>query len=519
MRALLLLPLLVGCTEYGYSSQRNKDAFQQSHINTVDIVMVVDNSCSMVEEQDKLASNFEAFIAAFAGVDVDWQIGVVTTDTLYEAYSGSLVGGTDEIVLADSNGRTIDEVAWDAGWPITPGVALQLDPDQTSGTANGSVEAWCLATDSFGDGDLGSPGYANPACSARGPRAPRTPPDALPPPPDAVAPSAGDVVITEFLADPDAVADDVGEWVELTNISEDDIDLSGCTLEDGGRNSFTFPDGTSIAAGGVLVVGRTADGGGAPVDVETGGDMTLNNADLILTDETEGASEIFSEMVAVGVTGSGIEMGLEGARLALSEPLISTRNAGLIRDDANLSLIFVSDEDDYSPYDVNEYYRFFADFKGDAAYRDTGVFNVSAVVGADEPPYDGEPACESVNGTADFGSRYVDLAQRTDGALESICDEDFSPIAAELGLLVSGLEVEFVLSEPADEESLVVSLYEDDTEESFVGELVRDQDYSFDVDKNAVIFSPEQVPPAESWVVAEYRVLATGATQTDEAGR
>ncbi|MCA9300514.1 MAG: hypothetical protein KDA28_15695, partial [Phycisphaerales bacterium] len=89
MRGAALIPLIVGCTEYGYSSQRNKDAFQQNHINTVDIVMVVDNSCSMVEEQDKLASNFEAFIAAFAGVDVDWQIGVVTTDTLYEEYSGS----------------------------------------------------------------------------------------------------------------------------------------------------------------------------------------------------------------------------------------------------------------------------------------------------------------------------------------------------------------------------------------------------------------------------------------------
>ena len=35
------------------------------------------------------------------------------------------------------------------------------------------------------------------------------------------------------------------------------------------------------------------------------------------------------------------------------------------------------------------------------------------------------------------------MVQRTEGVLESICDNDFSPIAEELGLTASGLEVEF----------------------------------------------------------------------------
>ncbi|MEC7947693.1 MAG: hypothetical protein VX265_09010, partial [Myxococcota bacterium] len=62
----------VACTEYGYTERTAKDVFQQVRKNTVDVLMVVDNSCSMFEEQDNLAANFSGFISAFEGVDVDW---------------------------------------------------------------------------------------------------------------------------------------------------------------------------------------------------------------------------------------------------------------------------------------------------------------------------------------------------------------------------------------------------------------------------------------------------------------
>ena len=42
---------LLGCTEYEYTSKLKKDVFQQSRKNTVDILLVVDDSCSMIEEQ------------------------------------------------------------------------------------------------------------------------------------------------------------------------------------------------------------------------------------------------------------------------------------------------------------------------------------------------------------------------------------------------------------------------------------------------------------------------------------
>lgn len=502
----LLVVALAGCTQYNYTSARHEDVFQQNRLNTVDILMVVDNSCSMVEEQDKLASNFQSFIDAFQGVDVDWQIAVTTTDTLSEQFQGHLLGGDDEIILENAAGGVMNEVDWDSTWPIVPGVALQLDPSHLSSTENGDADAWCLATTAYGAGDQGTPGEENLTCAGAAP-----PP--APAPPSASA-SAGDVVISEFMADPNAVADAVGEWVELTNVSGADVDLSGGALVDNGRNAFTFPAGTTVAAGERLVVGRSADtafNGGAPVDVAMEDAFTLNNDVKILTPETDDVESVFSEMVAVGTTGSGIEMGLEGAKLALSEPLLSGDNAGFLRESANLSVVFISDEEDSSPDAPSDYLRFFSDLKGDAAYRDHSLLNASAVVGKDVPPYDGMPSCTSVNGDASYGSRYLAVAERTEGAIESICDEDFSPIASELGLLASGLELEFVLAQAADPRDLTVSLYAERTEDSLIGMLVEGEDYTFDAGKNAIVFDPQHIPPSEDWIVVEYRVLATGS--------
>ena len=141
-----------GCTEYSYTERTAKDVFQQVRKNTVDVLMVVDNSCSMFEEQDNLAATFSSFISAFDGVDVDWQIGVTTTDTADATQSGHLLGGDDEIELVDAAGRTVDRVAFDMSWSVQPGVSLQLDPAALSVADNDDLANWCPGTATYGDG-------------------------------------------------------------------------------------------------------------------------------------------------------------------------------------------------------------------------------------------------------------------------------------------------------------------------------------------------------------------------------
>ena len=501
-----------GCSEYTYTSKFQKDVFQQARRNTVDILLVIDDSCSMFEEQEKLSINFEYFISAFAGVDVDWQIGVTTTDTYYTEMPGRLIGGDDELILATADGRVLNAVQWDSSWPYEEGVAMQLSGNKYSATSNTSKANWCLASAAFGEGDLGSPGEDNIACDGsevedrRGEIS-----DAEP-----VAPNMGDLIFTEALLDAKAVSDLSGEWVELSNLKGYRLDLTGIAIRDNGKNYYAFPEGTILEAYQTIVVGRSSENnGGISPDFVAEDGLTLNNNVRVLTSQMEDAQEIFEEMVVVGISGSGIEMGLEAAHLALSEPLISNENAGFLREEANLSLIFVSDEDDLSPMSTPDYLQFFTDLKGDAAYRDHSMMNISAVVGRDKPPYEGEASCSSSTGIGYYGPRYIELASKTEGSLESICDEDFSAIAQELGLTASGLKLEFVLSSPADPDSMTVALYAEESEDSLIKELVKDVDYTYNVEHNAIVFAIESLPASETYILVEYRILATGTTVSE----
>ena len=56
-----------------------------------------------------------------------------------------------------------------------------------------------------------------------------------------------------------------------------------------------------------------------------------------------------------------------------------------------------------------------------------------------------------------------------------------------------------------------MSLYAEESEDSLIAELVQGQDYTYDVDTNAIVFAIESLPASETYILAEYRVLATGS--------
>jgi len=53
------------------------DEFQQRTVDASDILFVIDDSCSMSDEQDELAANFENFIQTFVQSTIDYHVGVV----------------------------------------------------------------------------------------------------------------------------------------------------------------------------------------------------------------------------------------------------------------------------------------------------------------------------------------------------------------------------------------------------------------------------------------------------------
>jgi DNA/RNA endonuclease G (NUC1)/uncharacterized protein YjdB len=100
-------------------------------------------------------------------------------------------------------------------------------------------------------------------------------------PPAPVTPTG--LVITEFLSDPDGV-DAFGEWFELYNAGDSDVNLFGWQLRSGsssGVEAHTIGAPVIVPAGGFVVLGNNADpttNGGAPVAYSYGGDIILNNS-------------------------------------------------------------------------------------------------------------------------------------------------------------------------------------------------------------------------------------------------
>ena len=105
--------------------------------------------------------------------------------------------------------------------------------------------------------------------------------------PQAVEP--GTIVITEIMKNPEFVDDVVGEWFELYNSGDDDVDLSGWLLTDEGIDQhkiFSY-DGVVIPAKGYLVFGKEADkelNGGLDVDyVYTNFNLSNKDDEIILS--------------------------------------------------------------------------------------------------------------------------------------------------------------------------------------------------------------------------------------------
>ncbi|RMG98095.1 MAG: hypothetical protein D6705_06685 [Deltaproteobacteria bacterium] len=179
------------------------------------------------------------------------------------------------------DGTVLDAVTWSG---TTAGAARNLDPNAEDPTANDDPNAWCDATAVYGDGDLGTPGQANTPCGGGGGDECL---DGITPRP-IVPPGPGDLVITEVMPNPSAVADADGEWFEVLVTA--DVDLNGIgigTSADMPATVLSDLDCLSVTAGTRLVFARVADttqnGGLPPVDVVFGHSLVNSDGTLVLS--------------------------------------------------------------------------------------------------------------------------------------------------------------------------------------------------------------------------------------------
>ncbi|WP_181197641.1 lamin tail domain-containing protein [Enhygromyxa salina] len=162
---------------------------------------------------------------------------------------------------------------------------------------------WCDAVAPYGCGDLGTPGDPNPGCGGQ-PIGDQCMDGMLAR--DIVVPSPGDLVISEFMANPDAVGDAAGEWFEVRALAS--FDLNGLELGrlfmDGPMDTIDAVDCIALTPGDTALLARNGDtmtNGGLPlVDFVFGFGLTNSNSALHIAAAGVLLDEITWTSVATG---------------------------------------------------------------------------------------------------------------------------------------------------------------------------------------------------------------------------
>ncbi|MHB8872886.1 MAG: choice-of-anchor D domain-containing protein [Myxococcaceae bacterium] len=244
----------------------------------------------------------------------------------------------------------------------------------------------------------------------------------------------------------------------------------------------------AITTTGLEVVGGSCPGGA--LGGEAGRLFPVNGArPRILTTSMPNLGTALQANAGVGLC-AFVEKGLEAARRALTPPLVdgaddprtsapNDGNLGFLRPEAALAVVFVGDEDDHSPDDVDSYVRFFRALKGSSQAHRVALFAIAPT----------DLACPTAGGT---GTRYGEAARKTGGEVLSSCAADYAPFLRTLAGSAVGPQDRFSLSEVPDPSTLEVTL---DGVLTFA--------YSYDAARNEVVFLTR--PPGGTLVRVSYR--------------
>jgi len=183
-------------------------------------------------------------------------------------------------------GQLLDTVTWTSS---RAGASSQLDPMFQDPTRNDEEGAFCPSEDPYGDGDLGSPGAANPPCPIEAPEGTCVGADGLLR--DIVAPSVGDLWITEVMPDPSAVGDPEGEWFEVYADAAFDLNALEFGRADEVEDAVDLDDCVPVDPGERILFGRNAESatnGDLPaVDYEVDMALINDNGRLFVASEGE----------------------------------------------------------------------------------------------------------------------------------------------------------------------------------------------------------------------------------------
>ncbi|MBA3656396.1 MAG: lamin tail domain-containing protein [Gemmatimonadaceae bacterium] len=136
-------------------------------------------------------------------------------------------------------------------------------------------------------------------------------PELIPLRPAAVL-SGSPIVINEVLADPNAVGDDRGEWIEVHNAGSAAVNLQGWTILSGNDGAHTISASLSVAAGGYAILaedGSKAKNGGVVANYVYGTGLNLANTNdwVAIHDGTGAAADSVAWTSSIAGASRGVK--------------------------------------------------------------------------------------------------------------------------------------------------------------------------------------------------------------------
>jgi hypothetical protein len=165
----------------------------------------------------------------------------------------------------------------------------------------------------------------------------------------------------------------------------------------------------------------------------------------VLTRGTANLAEAFAAQVQVGIDGAGLELGLEAVRLALADPV----NAPLFRDEAALSVVFVTDEEDAGAL---------VDLLPDPALSRAPDEYVALLLAKKGGARANAPVLVSAVLNPAGAARYEALVERFAGTRLDITTPDWGGRLGEIGVDTFALSRTFTLASSAEDGSITVTI-------------------------------------------------------------
>lgn len=242
----------------------------QTHLIAVDLWLAPGSQAVLARNGD--SSSNGGVTAAYVYVELD------------------LSNETGEVALWSAERVEVDRVAWVAGQVISGHSLERMGYEDGAGWAV-AWERWPGAPGN----DFGSPGAPyRPAPTPTATVAPaitETPtfmPSATPSATPSPTPPPSDVPalrISEVMANPAAVPDNAGEWIELFNAGAAAVNLQGWVLADLDHDAYVIPTDYWLAPGAYVVLARNGDpaaNGGVPVQMVFAGLQFANEQDEVI---------------------------------------------------------------------------------------------------------------------------------------------------------------------------------------------------------------------------------------------